>query len=106
MDDAYLLNERGQEFDDSLEAILIQSFVRRKQTEHIHKVVIHSIVLAGKLCEEHAAHLADLVVVVFNTLRHLAKLALDLDLSGQNQEGESHQASTLNLQALIAEARV
>ena len=106
MDDAYLLNERGQEFDDSLEAILIQSFVRRKQTEHIHKVVVNSVVLAGKLCEEHAAHLADLVVVIFDTLRHLAELTLDLDLSSQDQEGESHQTSALDLQALIAETRV
>lgn len=106
LEDAYLLNERGQELDDPPEAILVQTFIRRKQTEHIHKVVVNSIILAGKLGEEHAAHLTDLVVVVFDTLRHLAKLALDLDLSGQNQEGESHEASALDLQALVAEARV
>ena len=69
-------------------------------------MIIHSIILAGKLCKEHAAHLADLVVVVFDTLRHLAELALDLDLSGQDQECESHQTSALDLQALIAETRV
>jgi hypothetical protein len=106
MNNAYLLNERGQELDDPLEAIFIQAFVRREQTEHVHKVVVHSVVLAGKLCEEHATHFADLVVVIFDTLRHLAELALDLDLSGQDQECESHQTSTFDLQALIAETRV
>jgi len=106
MSSAYLLNERSQELNDPPKAIFIQALVRRKQTEHIHKVVVNSIVLARKLREEHAAHLTDFVVVIFDTLRHLAELALDLDLSGQNQERESHQTSALDLQALIAKARV
>lgn len=67
-----LLNEGGEELDDASETILIQSLIRREQAEHVNKVVVYGIVLACELCKEHATHFPDLVVVVFDTLRHLA----------------------------------
>jgi hypothetical protein len=102
----YLLNKRSEEFDNPPEPLLIQALIRRKQAEHVDKVVVHSVVLARELCEEHATHLPDLVIVVFDALGHFAQLALDLDLSGQDEECESHQTRALDLQALVTKAGV
>jgi hypothetical protein len=64
-------------------------------------MVVHGIILTSQLGKEHAAHLAHLRILVLHTLRHLAQLALDLDLAGQDEECERHQARPLDLQTPV-----
>jgi len=93
---AYLFDERGQETDDLPELFFLQRLIRRQQAEHVHELVVHGVVLASKLAEEHPTHVSYSFIAVFDALGHLAQLTLDLYLSGKDQERQGHQTGPLD----------
>ncbi len=104
--ETYLLDKPTQKLQNPLQRILPQLPLRTQQAEHIHKVIIHGIILGRQLGKEHARQIRNLLVVVLQTLGHLAQLALDLDLAGEDQEGQRHQAGPLDGAVAVVEPAV
>jgi hypothetical protein len=102
----YLFNETSEEFDDPLESLNSECRVGAEYTEHVDKLVVHCIVLGSKLAEEHAGHVRNLLVAILKALGHLAQLALDLDLTSQDQERQRHEACALDTWIAIIETAV
>jgi hypothetical protein len=102
----YLLDERGQEFKDSLERIFFQIFISAKRGEHVDELVVNLIVLGRQLGEEHPRQIRNALVFILETLGHLSQLSFHLDLPSQDQEGQGHQTSSLHRDIRIAEAAV
>jgi hypothetical protein len=101
-----LLHKAKQELDDSLEALLVHLSACAEQTEHVDEVIIHCVVLRAELREEHARQISDATVFVLEALGHLAKLTLDLDLTGKNQERQCHETSAFHGRIVICQSSV
>lgn len=102
----YLLDETDQEFDNTPQRCFLQVSLRTQQTEHVDEMIVHGIILGSQLGEEHARQVGNLLVVVFQAFGHLTKLTLDLDLTGQNKESQSHETGALDGSIVVIEATV
>ncbi|GKT50464.1 uncharacterized protein ColSpa_10645 [Colletotrichum spaethianum] len=101
-----LLDEAQEEPDDPAEALLLQVLLGGQQAEHVDKVVVDGIVLGAELGEEHPCQVGDAAVLILEALGHLTQLTLNLDLTGENEEGQRHQASTLDRLVLVSQTAV
>ena len=57
-------------------------------------MIVNSVILRGKFRKEHPREIRYPFIGILKALRHLTQLALHLNLAGQNQERERHQASS------------
>lgn len=103
---AYLFDETNEEFDNAAQRSFLQAPLCTEQTEHVDKVVVHGVVLGGQLGEEHTGQIGNFLVVVLQALGHLAKLTLDLDLTGQNEESQGHKTSSFDRGLVVIETAV
>jgi len=103
----YLLDKRHEEFDDSLERILLQGIlVRGQETEYIREPVINGVVFRRKLREKHFRQVCNPSIFIFQTFGHFSELSFDFDLPGQDKERERHQTSLFDRVIPITEPSV
>jgi hypothetical protein len=103
----YLLDKRHEEFDDSLERILLQGIsVRGQETEYIGESVINGVVFGRKLREKHFRQVCNPSIFILQTFGHFSELSFDFNLPGQYQEREGHQTSLLDRIISITEPSV
>lgn len=78
-----------------------------KQDQHtIRQIVINGVVLRRQLGEEQLGQVRDPNIWVFQALRHLTQLALDLDHPVQNQMGQHHERVLLDHQIIVGQPLV
>lgn len=74
--------------------------------DDVGKVVVDRLVLGRELGEEEVSEVADPLVVVLETLGHLAELSLDLDHAVEDEVGEDHERVLLDGEVLVVKAGV